>query len=205
MDYSLYLITANRSGELETVAAAVAGGVQLLQFRHKGPIGEGDVNRARELQHICRSAGIPFIVNDHLELAHALKADGVHLGQSDGAPERARRLLGERAIIGISVGSVAEATAAQEAGADYVGAGDVFGTSSKADVEPPIGLEGLREITRTISIPVVAIGGVTQENAGRAIAAGAAGVAVISAIYDAPDPEDAARRLYDAVRTGVGV
>lgn len=205
MDYSLYLITANRIGELETVAAAVRGGVQLLQFRYKGSIGEDDVNRARALQRICRSAGIPFIVNDHLELAHALNADGVHLGQSDGEPERARRLLGPSAIIGVSVGSVAEATAAEEAGADYVGAGDVFGTGSKADADPPIGLDGLREIVGAISIPVVAIGGVTQENAGRAIAAGAAGVAVISAIYDAPDPEDAARRLYDAVQMGVRV
>ncbi|MFP4331201.1 MAG: thiamine phosphate synthase [Spirochaetaceae bacterium] len=203
MDYSLYLITAHRKGELETVAAAVAGGVRLLQFRHKGAMGEEDLNHARELQRICRSAGIPFIVNDHLELAHALGAEGVHLGQRDGEPERARRLLGPSAVIGVSVGSVAEAIAAQEAGADYLGAGDVFGTSSKADVDPPIGLEGLGEIVRAVSIPVVAIGGVTVENAGRAVAAGAAGVAVISAIYDAADPEDAAGRLSDAVRREV--
>lgn len=204
LSLSVYFITANAPDELEILRAALAGGVDVVQFRHKGPLTDAVKAEARALQDLCRGSGVPFLVNDHVELAASLEADGVHLGQSDGSVEAARARLGREAIIGVSAGSVEEAVAAERAGADYVGAGDVFGTPSKPDVDPPIGLAGLERLARSVSIPVVAIGGITVENAASAIHAGAAGVATISAIHGAEAPAAAARALREAVNLGLG-
>ena len=155
------------------------------------------------MRDIARAASIPFIVNDRIDLALALDADGVHLGQEDTEAGRARALIGPDRILGISAGSVDEAKRAVAAGADYLGVGDVFGTATKNKEAPPIGVEGLRDIARAVSVPIVAIGGVTLDNAPLAIRAGASGVSVISAILFAPDSRKATEDLARAVRTAL--
>jgi thiamine-phosphate pyrophosphorylase len=140
-----------------------------------------------------------LIVNDRADVALAIDAEGVHVGQDDMPAPLARQIIGPARILGVSAGTVDEALQAARQGADYLGTGDVYGTPTKADAGTPIGLGGLAEVARAVAIPVVAIGGITIDNAPAAIEAGAAGVAVISAVIGAADPEDAARRLRAAV------
>jgi thiamine-phosphate pyrophosphorylase len=142
---------------------------------------------------------VPLIVNDRVDVALAIDADGVHVGQDDMPAPLARRLLGAGRILGVSAGTVEEALQAQADGADYLGTGDVYGTPSKADAGAPIGVAGLAAVARAVAIPVVAIGGIQVGNAAAAIRAGASGVAVISAVVGAPDPEAAARALRGIV------
>lgn len=199
LDMSVYLITRDDPKMPEIVNAAILNGAGLVQYRHKGTVEGSILEIAREVRGICRSADVPFVVNDSVELAVILNADGVHVGQSDDSPEKARMILGPDAIVGVSAENVEEAVRAEQADATYIGAGDIFGTSSKIKTEPPIGLEGLKKIIRSVSVPVVAIGGITPENASLVMEAGAAGVSVISAIFDSPDPGEATRKLYNAV------
>ncbi|WP_376792963.1 thiamine phosphate synthase [Thermoflexus sp.] len=183
---------------LEIAEAALRGGITMLQLRWKsGPLREM-LQLGEALQKLCQRYGVPFLINDRVDVALALRADGVHLGQEDLPPEVARRLLGPRALIGVSARTPDQARAAEAAGADYLGTGSVFPTSSKAN-PILIGLEGLAVVVRSTRLPVVAIGGVSPENAAACIRAGAVGVAVISAITQAPDPEAAARALRQAV------
>lgn len=183
---------------LEIAEAALRGGITMLQLRWKsGPLREM-LQLGEALQKLCQRYGVPFLINDRVDVALALRADGVHLGQEDLPPEVARRLLGAQALIGVSARTPDQARAAEAAGADYLGTGSVFPTSSKAN-PILIGLEGLATVIRSTRLPVVAIGGVSPENATACIRAGAAGVAVISAITQAPDPEAAARALRQAV------
>ncbi len=179
--------------------AAVAGGATVIQLRGKlgptRPMGE----LGRELLTITRPAGVPLIVNDRVDLALAIGADGVHVGQDDMPALLARGLIGPQRVLGVSAGSVEEARRAEAHGADYLGVGDVFGTPSKADAGAPIGTEVLARIAAGVAIPVVAIGGVTLANVAEAIGAGAAGVAVISAVAGASDPTKAAARLLELV------
>jgi len=183
---------------LEIAAAALRGGVTALQLRWKsGPLREM-LRLGEALRELCRHHGVPFLVNDRVDVALALDADGVHVGQEDLPPEVARRLLGPRALIGLSARTPEQARAAEAAGVDYLGTGSVFPTTSKAN-PTLIGLEGLAAVVRSTRLPVVAIGGVSPENAAACIRAGAVGVAVISAITLAPDPEAAARALRQAV------
>jgi thiamine-phosphate pyrophosphorylase len=134
-----------------------------------------------------------------VDIALAVDADGVHVGQDDMPAPLARKLMGPGKIIGVSVDNVEQALQAERDGADYLGAGPIFATPTKPDAAPPIGLDGLAEICRRVSIPVVAIGGITAENAGAVIAAGADGVAVVSAVVAAENVEEAARRLRQVV------
>ena len=152
------------------------------------------------MPRILRSSGIPFIVNDRVDIALAAGADGVHLGQSDMAVADARRLLGPEPILGLSITSAADLAASDLNGVDYLGVGPVFPTPTKADAAPAMGLEGLRAIRAQTTLPIVAIGGLNAGNAGDVTAAGADGVAVVSAICAAPDPEAAARDLASIVR-----
>lgn len=201
-DLRVYLVldpalTAGRS-PLEIAEGALRGGVAALQLRWKsGPLREM-LRLGEALRELCRQHGVPFLINDRVDVAMALGADGVHLGQEDLPPEVARRLLGPRALIGVSARTPEQAQAAEAAGADYLGTGSVFPTASKAN-PTLIGLEGLATVVRSTRLPVVAIGGVNPENAAACIRAGAVGVAVISAIAQAPDPEAAARALRRAV------
>jgi thiamine-phosphate diphosphorylase len=177
----------------------------MVQYREKNAMTRLMIEEATELCRLCRAAGVPFIVNDRLDIALAVDADGVHVGQDDMPASVARRLLGPRRILGVSAGSVEEARKAVDDGADYIGASPVFSTPTKPDTPPPLGIEELRRITEAVEVPVVAIGGITTENAAAMRDAGAAGIAVVSAIVAAEDVETAARALraiVEKVRTG---
>ncbi|HKH31463.1 MAG TPA: thiamine phosphate synthase [Gaiellaceae bacterium] len=170
--------------DLDTARAAVDGGATVVQLRLKGASTEEVVERGRPFAALSTT----FVVNDDVEAALRLAADGVHLGRSD---EGAERALEEGLLLGLSAISVDEARDAEARGASYVGAGPVWSTPSKEDADPAIGLEGLREICAAVSIPVVAIGGIDASNARACIEAGAAGVAVIRAARDAAALRDA--------------
>jgi len=204
-----YLVTQQslsegRSTE-EIVAAAIDGGIDAVQLREKGRSLDERYELGQRLRELTSEAGVDLIVNDRIDLAHAVGADGVHLGQSDLPVSTARELLGPEAIVGASVATISEARLAAISGADYLGVGAVYGTDSKPDAETAeagLGVDELAKIVDAVTIPVVAIGGVTPENAGGPIQAGATGVAVISAITAADDPETAARGLREAVTAG---
>ena len=203
MALDLYVITDEQIGRgrshAEIARLACAGGADAIQLRdkHRSP---GELIRiGQEIRAITREAGALFIINDSLEVALACGADGVHLGQDDLAAGMARLRAPCPFIIGISAGSVAEAIAAEEAGADYVALSPVFATASKDNAGPGQGLAVLREMKAAVSIPVIAIGGITRENLGVVIAAGADGVAVISAVVAQPDITAAARDLKERI------
>ena len=203
VDWSVYVITDRRTAGdrslLDIVRAAIRGGATVVQLREKEASTPAMIELGQALLEVTRAAGIPLIVNDRVDVALAIGAEGVHVGQDDMPAAIARRLIGPDRILGVSARTVEEAIQAERDGANYLGAGDVFGTPTKPDAGPPIGVEGLRQIVRAVSIPVVAIGGVTPQNAAAAVEAGAVGVAVISAVVGAPDPEVAARRLREIV------
>jgi thiamine-phosphate pyrophosphorylase len=197
--WTLYFVTDGRAAGsrslVQLTRAAVQGGATAVQLRKKIGSTRDILELGLVLLELTRAAGVPFIVNDRVDIALALGADGVHVGQDDLPARDVRRLIGPERILGVSAGTVAEARQAQADGADYIGAGDVFGTLSKPDAGPPIGLSGLREIVGAVTIPVVGIGGITEANAASVTEVGAAGVAVISAIARSSNPEDAARCL----------
>lgn len=181
---------------VEVLREAITGGATLFQFREKGPgalAGEAYLDLARRLREVCRACKIPFIVNDDVDLALAVEADGVHVGQDDADASRVRARIGEGQILGVSVHSVEEARLAVQAGADYLGVGPIYLTRSKADAQAVLGIEGIRELRAAgLAVPIVGIGGITADLAAPVLAAGADGVAVISAIAGALDPKAAA-------------
>lgn len=204
VDYSLYLVTdrglsQNRSME-EIIEAAIAGGVTAVQLREKGMPEEEFIREAVRLRRITEKLGVPLIVNDSLRVAQACGADGIHLGQEDMSCSTARALLGADPIIGISVSNVDEALQAVADGADYLGVSPIFRTPTKTDTPPPVGIEGLRNIRSRISLPLVAIGGISARNVAGILQAGADGIAVVSAIMAAPDPLAAAAELAAMIR-----
>ena len=178
----------------EQARALLSAGVKILQYREKHAHAGVMLEECRLLRRLTLEAGACFIVNDHVDIAMLVDADGVHVGQDDLPVPEVRRLLGPDKIIGLSTHSPEQARAAVAAGADYIGAGAVFGTTTKQDAKS-LSLETLREICRAVSIPVVAIGGVNADNLPRLAGTGAAGAAVVSALFAQPDPEEAARRL----------
>jgi thiamine-phosphate pyrophosphorylase len=198
-DLTLYLCTdrALALGRplLQAVDAAVRGGVTMVQLREKEAPAREFLALAKELLSLLRPLHIPLIINDRLDIALASGADGLHLGRSDLPPAEARRIGGKRLIIGVSAAAPEEAREAERAGADYIGAGAVFPTGSKADAGAAIGLEGLKEICAAVKIPVAGIGGIGPGNARAVREAGAAGVAVISSILSRPDIREAAAAL----------
>lgn len=195
----LLLVTDPRPDLAARVAAAVRGGVDVVQFRQKDAAGNEVLDLAEELREICAGgtgeAGALFTVNDDVELARLSGADGVHLGQEDETPARAREVLGPGVIVGRSAGTVEEALEAVREGADYLGVGTVFATPTKPDAEVA-GLALVEAVAReNVPVPWFAIGGITLETAPEVAAAGAPGFAVVRAILDADDPEAAAREL----------
>lgn len=188
----------------DLVAAAVAGGATMIQLREKAWPARRVVEAGRRLLEITRRAGVPLIVNDRVDIAMAVGAEGVHVGPDDLPVADARLLLGPEKIIGASAATVEEAMAAQVEGADYVGVGSIFPTGSKPDAGDAIGVEPLTRIRAAVKIAVVAIGGITHANAILAIRAGADGVAVISAVVGADDVAGATRRLMEVVRGARG-
>jgi thiamine-phosphate pyrophosphorylase len=192
--YAITPETADLPRLLEQVRAALDGGARLVQYRAKGLGAAGRLRQAEALLQLCRERGVPLIVNDDLELAIGIAADGVHLGRDDGDPRLARDRLPE-AILGVSCyNDPARAVAAAAAGADYVGIGSVFASPTKPQAVHA-GLDVLAEARRAARVPVAAIGGITIANAGLAVAAGADMIAVISALFDVPDVAAAARAL----------
>ena len=182
----------------EVVKESLDGGVTMVQLREK-TLEEGKfLEEARELQALCRERHIPFIVNDNVDIAKAMDADGVHVGQDDMETMDVRAKLGPDKIIGVSAHTVEEALLAEKQGADYLGVGAVFPTSSKSDVDV-MPYETLKAICEAVSIPVVAIGGIGRENVSRLAGSGICGVAVISAIYAQKDIRAAAADLKTAV------
>lgn len=198
-DYSLYLVTdrdlsLGRS-QVEVVAAAIKGGVSCVQLREKTLDSRDFVDEARKLKQLLDDHALPLIINDRVDVVLASGADGVHLGQKDMLVADARRLLGDSAIIGVSAESVEDAVRAEEEGADYIGISPVYATATKTDTATPLGLSGIATIRKRVRLPLVGIGGIHAANIADVLAAGADGIAVISAIVAAPSPEDAARLL----------
>lgn len=202
LDPRLYLVTDERLAEAELlarVAAAAGAGVTLVQLRAKAAGTRRRIALARRLIELLAPHGIPLIVNDDVEAALAAGAAGVHLGQSDEAAAAARARLGAEAVIGLSLEAVGQVAAVDLAVVDYVAASPVFATATKADIAPPLGLAGVRAIRARTRAPLVGIGGIDAANAAAVLAAGADGVAVVSAILGAADSAVAARHLRAAI------
>ncbi|ELY59427.1 thiamine-phosphate pyrophosphorylase [Natronococcus amylolyticus DSM 10524] len=206
-NWGTYLVTQASISEgqstLEIVRGAIDGGVDAVQLREKGESARSRYELGLELRELTAEAGVDLLVNDRVDIAQAIDADGVHVGQSDLPVPVARELLGPEAVVGCSTSTVAEARRAEADGADYLGVGSVYGTTSKdvPEAEDGIGLERIAEIAETVSIPVVGIGGITADNAGPVAEAGAVGVAVISEITAADDPAAATADLVETVET----
>lgn len=194
----LYAVTNNQWEFTELlihqVEEALKGGVTCLQYRDKKSSRSEMLTTAVQLKNVCDRFGIPLIINDHIDIAKASGADGVHLGQGDGDPVAARAILGQDKIIGVTVRTLEQAVAAQNAGADYLGAGAAFGSTTKTDAIP-MSRETLRDICRSVSIPVVAIGGITRDNILSLSGTGIAGVAVVQAVFSEQNIVQACREL----------
>lgn len=207
-DFSLYLVTdrglSRGRTTCEIVREAVAGGVTCVQLREKRCGTREFISEARAVLAILRPLGVPLIINDRVDVALMVGADGVHLGQQDMAINDARVLAPPAWIIGVSAESLDDARRAERKGADYIGVSPVFATQTKHDTAHPLGLKGLRQIRDAVGVPLVAIGGIHCGNVRDVIRAGADGVAVVSAIVSADSPREAAaalRRELNAVTT----
>lgn len=201
-DLLLYAIT-DRSwlGEetlIEQVEKALEGGITMLQIREKNLPEEEFLKEALEIQKLCKLYNVPLIINDNVELAKKIDADGVHVGQGDMEAGKVRALLGPDKIIGVTAKTIEQAKYAQENGADYLGVGAVFSTGTKKDALM-ITHEKLQEICSAVEIPAVAIGGITRENVEQLAGRGMAGVAVVSAIFAQKEIEDATKELKEVV------
>lgn len=202
MDPTLYVIldrTAARDRDLGAVLESViAGGARMVQLREKAWPSGRLLPLAERLRGRCRTAGVTFIVNDRVDLALAVGADGVHLGQDDLPPRAARPLLRSGMILGRSTHGVEQARAALAEGADYIAVGSMFPTATKPDFEL-VGPDLIRKLRPEIPVPLIGIGGITPANVAQVIGAGADGVAVISAVCGADDPAEATRRFLRAI------
>ncbi len=192
-------IIQSRFSHVQLAELAIRGGADTIQFRQKTGATKEMINNSRRMKHLCVEAGVLFIVNDRLDVAIAAEADGVHLGQDDFPIPLAHKILGEGIIIGGSAATLEEARKCFEEGAEYVGFGPVFPTSSKDDAGPVSGIELLRQVVEAVPVPIIAIGGITPQNTRAVLQAGAKGIAVISAVCKAPDPENATQKLLKAL------
>ena len=199
LQLGLYLVTDERLSQgrptAEIVRAAIRGGVDAVQLRGKDLPIRDQLAIGRALRTITREASVLFIVNDRVDLAMALDADGVHVGQDDLPADVVRRLVGAERIVGVSAATIAEARAARDDGADYIGVGPIWGTATKADAGEAVGPGLIATLKEAVALPMVGIGGIKAGNAAEVIAAGGDGVAVVSGIVSADDPEAAARDL----------
>ncbi len=199
VDWAVYLVTdpdlVGTRSLIEVVAAAIRGGVRVVQYREKNASTRVMVTAAAALASLCRRMGAAFLVNDRIDVALAVDADGVHVGQDDMPVATARRLLGPDKLLGVSVHNEHEIRQAELDGADHVSLSPIFATATKRDHQKPLGLDGVRSLARAAMVPVIAIGGIHPGNTADVIRAGARGVCVVSAIICAPDPEQAARDL----------
>ncbi len=198
--FDVYFITSSEFGRSheELAEMVLRAGVGVVQFREKGMSAKQMFEIAKRLRKLTEEYGATFIVNDRVDLALAVDADGVHVGQEDLPAEVVREIFD--GIVGVSAHTVEEAKKAERY-ADYLGVGPVFATKTKRDAKEPIGLEGLRRIVEAVSVPVVAIGGINRDNVLEVLKTGVSGVAVISAIAGAKNPEEEAKKLLEIVRS----
>ncbi len=199
IDLSLYLVTNRGTLALEDffriIRQSIDGGVKVVQLREKEASAREMCAIGRSLHSFLKPLGIPLIINDRVDVAHAVNADGVHLGQSDLSVAEARAILGKQAIIGLSVETIEQAIAASDEDVDYLAASPVFQTKTKSDCSRPWGLEGLKQLCSISRHPIVAIGGINETNVEKILDCGAAGVAIVTAIFNAPCPKTAAIRM----------
>ncbi len=203
IDYCLYLVTdrnlVGKKSVLSIVSEAIKGGVTIVQYREKNASTRLMIEEGRVLHKITKKAGIPLIIDDRIDVALAIDAEGVHVGQSDMPANIARQIIGQEKILGVTASNVVEARKAVEDGADYLGVSDIFGSTTKTDTGKPIGVGMIKQIIKKVKIPIVGIGGITLENANQVIRAGADGIAVISAVFLAKEPKFAAEKLKKIV------
>lgn len=203
IDYALYLVTdrglSRGRTTFQVVEAAIKGGVTCVQLREKSCSTREFIAQALSVKDLLKRHQVPLIINDRIDVAQAVHADGVHLGQTDMPLKMAKAILKDTMIVGISAESLEHAVQAEKDGADYIGVSPIFSTPTKTDTASPLGLKGLTDIRASVKIPLVGIGGLKKENAGAVIKHGADGVAVVSAIVSADDPEKAARELRGIV------
>lgn len=185
---------------IEMARKVLDGGARILQLRGKGLSSRKLLEEARDIRELTRKAGALFILNDRVDIALLSNADGVHLGQDDLPIAEARKTLGKDKVIGISTHDIEQAVKAEQEGANYIGFGPIFETKTKADAEKAKGLQTLREVKKSVNIPVVAIGGINLENVVDVISAGADAVAVISAIVKADNIEGATKRFLEVFK-----
>jgi thiamine-phosphate pyrophosphorylase len=199
IDLSLYLVTDDSSDEekfLNTIEEGIKGGVSVVQIREKTAETLDFYNLALKVKKITSKYNVPLIINDRVDVAMAIDAEGVHVGQSDMPCDITRKLIGNDKILGVSAATISEAKKAEKDGADYIGTGAVFPTATKDDA-PSITKKDLKEIVESINIPVVAIGGITLDNACELLDTGISGLSVVSAIMSAENPKKASEKLLN--------
>lgn len=200
IDYSLYLVTDHRNKTdeefLNIIEEAIKGGTSIVQLREKTASTKDFYQLALKVKEITTRYDVPLLINDRIDIALAVDSEGVHLGQDDMPADIARKIIGDDKILGVSASTVEEAIKAQIDGADYIGSGAVFPTATKDDADS-VSKEELKSIVDSIDIPVVAIGGITIENASELKDTGIAGFSVVSAIMSADDPKEASQKLRE--------
>ncbi len=200
IDYSVYLVTDHRDKTdeefLNIIEEAIRGGTTIVQLREKTASTKDFYQLALKVKEITRKYDVPLLINDRIDIAIAIDSEGVHIGQDDMPADIAREIIGDDKILGVSASTVEEAKKAQIDGADYIGSGAVFPTSTKDDADS-VSKPQLKEIVHSIDIPVVAIGGITLENAESLKDTGIAGFSVVSAIMSAKDPKEASQKLKE--------
>ena len=200
IDYTCYLVTDHKGRTndeiLDIIEEAIKGGTSIVQIREKTASTKDFYELALQARDIARKYDVPLLINDRLDIAIAVDADGVHIGQDDMPARKAREMLGDEKIIGVSAATIEEAKKAEEDGADYIGTGAVFPTATKDDATS-VSKEELMRIASSISIPTVAIGGISLENARELKSTGIAGFSVVSAIMSAPSPKEASKELRE--------
>jgi len=201
-DIDLYFITDSRlTGRtvLEDVGSAIRAGVKIIQYREKDLTTREMIDEAGKISRLCRENDVLFIINDRVDIALAVDADGVHLGNEDMPYEAARRILGNTKIIGLTVHDVGEAIEAERIGADYIGISPIFETTTKPDAGTPAGIDLIKYIKKAVKIPFVAIGGINQDNIKSVLEAGARSIAVISAIVTKDDVEKECKKFREVI------
>ncbi|MCR5027412.1 MAG: thiamine phosphate synthase [Methanobrevibacter sp.] len=197
LDLSLYLVTDKSDDEekfLKTIEEGIKGGVSVVQIREKTAETLDFYNLALKVKKITEKYNVPLIINDRVDIALAIDAEGVHVGQSDMPCDVTRKLIGDDKILGISASTVDEAQKAEKDGADYIGTGAVFPTATKDDA-PSVTIDELKEVVKSINIPVVAIGGINLDNAHQLVDTGIAGLSVVSAIMSSDNPKKSSEKL----------
>lgn len=201
-DMDLYFITDSRltrKTALEDVKSAIRAGVKIIQYREKGESTGDMIKEAKEIDELCKKNNVLFIINDRVDIVLAVDSDGVHLGNKDMTYSIARKILGSKKIIGLTVHNIREAVEAERIGADYIGVSPIFETKTKLDAGRPAGLKLIKDIKKAIKIPFVAIGGINENNLGSVIEAGARSIAAISAIVTKDNVEKECKKFREVI------